>query len=62
MSDRGFAEADQRVMTADAEAVELQDHGTFVVVTKLQQERWEVVVMSDVNKQVIIVVTAYADH
>ena len=61
MSDRGFTEADLRAMIEDAESVELQDHGTYIVVTKLEKERWEVVVTPDEKKQVVIVVTAYAD-
>ena len=61
MSDRGFTEADLRAMIDDAESVELQAHGTYIVVTQSEQVRWEVIVKPDEKKQVIIVVTAYAD-
>lgn len=61
MSDRGFTEADVRVMMDDAQSVELQDHGTYIVLTLLEQVRWEVIVKPDEKKQVIIVVTAYAN-
>jgi hypothetical protein len=60
MSDRGFTEADLRGMIADAESVELQDHGTYLVTTSLERARWEVIVTPDETKQVLIVVTAYA--
>jgi hypothetical protein len=60
MSDRGFTETDVRVMIADAESVELQDHGTYIVATRLGRAGWEVIVTPDANQQVLIVVTAYA--
>lgn len=48
-------------MITDAESVELQDHGTYLVKTRWERARWEVIVTPDENTQVLIVVTAYAD-
>jgi hypothetical protein len=60
MQDRGFHEAGLRAMLEDATGLIEQEHGTFIVETVHEGNRWEVIVSPDDEKQVIIVVTAYA--
>ena len=59
MIDRGFTETDLRAMLEDAASVEEQGHGTFMVKTQHVDARWEVIVMPDRDKEIIIAITAY---
>lgn len=61
MIERGFNEAELRAMLEDATSVEYQDHGTFIAETYQDSVRWEVILIPDHDREVIIVVTAYAD-
>jgi hypothetical protein len=59
MLDRGFSEADLRLMfeTASLRAGRLE--GRWIVETVHQREPWEIVVEPDHTERVIVVVTAY---
>ena len=61
MKERGFSESDLRAMIEDTIDIQEQDHGSFVVKTRHDGGRWEVIVSPDETKEVIIVVTAYLD-
>jgi hypothetical protein len=59
MNERVFNEADLRAMLEDATGLVEQVHGTFLVETQRDGCPWEVIVSPDLNKQVLVVVTAY---
>ncbi len=60
MVDRRFTEVDLRRMLQAATRVRRDIvPGRWVVVTRHQDARWEVIVEPDVEAQVLVVVTAY---
>lgn len=60
MIDRGFTEVDLRRMIEDAfEAVPAWEDGRWVVLTRLDQRQWNVVVEPDAVTQTLVVITAY---
>ena len=61
MLERSYSEAELRVMMDDATGILEQLHGTFIVETRHENVRWEVIVTPDDNRQIIVVVTAYRD-
>jgi len=48
-----------RAILADATDFTEQTHGTFIVVSNHENQRWEVVVVPDFEKKMIVVVSAY---
>ena len=60
MLDRGFSEADLRLMFETASLVRAgRLDGRWIVETVHQREPWEIVVEPDHTQRVIVVVTAY---
>ena len=59
MDERVFHEADLRAMLEDATGLVEQVHGTFLIETQLGGCPWEVIVIPDLEKKVLVVVTAY---
>jgi len=60
MSDRDFSEIDLRTMLSRARNFE-QDvvEGRWVIETKHRRKKWEVIVEPDVERQLLVLVTAY---
>jgi hypothetical protein len=61
MQDRGFTEADLRAMLEDATDIHEQAHETLIIKTVHENRPWEVIVVPDYQKQLIVVVSAYPD-
>ncbi len=60
MIERGFSEADLRLMIEDADGIRVGSRtGRWVIDTTHLGESWEVVVEPDERDEVIVVITAY---
>ncbi len=60
MIDRGFSEADLRIMMEDADGVRIGSRvGRWVIDTHHLGDAWEVVVEPDERDRVIVAITAY---
>lgn len=61
MIDRGFSEADLRVVMADATACRGDDQSIrFTIEAPFDTRRWHIVVEPDRQAKLLVVVTAYA--
>ena len=61
MMDRGFNEADLRLMLENATGYhENHEAGRWGIETKHEGKRWEVIVEPVPDEQVLVVITAYA--
>ena len=62
MIDRGFSEADLRLMMEDADGLRVGSRGgRWVIATTHLGDAWEVVVEPDEVDRVIVVITAYKE-
>jgi len=59
MHERVFNETDLRAILSEAIAITEQAHGTFVVSSSHENKPWEVIVVPDFEKQLIVVISAY---
>lgn len=59
MRERMFSEPDLRAILADVTDTIEQIHGTFLCKSRHENRDWEVIVVPDFEKRLIVVVTAY---
>lgn len=61
MEDRGFSEADVRLMLDDATDFRASESaGRFVIAARFEDRNWEVIVEPDGRVHLLLVITAYA--
>lgn len=60
MQERLFNETDLRAILADATEIVEQTHETFLIMSSYENRIWEVIVIPDVEKKMIVVVSAYS--
>jgi hypothetical protein len=61
MYEKGFNEADLRTMLADAHTLARAKHpGRWIASTRWDEKPWKVVLEPDTDRNLLVVVTAYA--